>query len=651
MINLGLLLLIFSLGQIEISYGEPINRNISNTDLKPRLNSNITNDITYVDLQIKNNAINHHTNVYRQIDLSGRRYQASPSVVLRRGSTINITIQFRYDYDKEIDKIRLEFSFGQRPQLDKGTLVYVPIETNRDPSLHKDGYWDASLLNVIDNNRLNVQIYIPANVAIGVWNFKLSTKLINSKILSSYTIREAIYIVFNAWSKDDAVFLPREDARQEYVLNEVGKIYIGSRSLQQGRKWTYGQFHETVLPSMMYLLDKTRLDIVGRADVVKVSRAVSALVNSHDDGGLLVGNWSGNYGDGLAPWQWSGSASVFDNYYRSGGRPVKFGQCWVFAGVTTTALRTLGIPARSVSNFLSAHDTDHSLTVDKFYNENGGQLTDVNTDSIWNFHVWSDAWMARYDLPSGYGGWQAIDATPQETSDGSYQLGPASLEAVKRGEVGFAYDVAFVFAEVNADVVHWQLDRSRQQWQKFRVYHAESGTKILTKKIGQLDTYTRLGIDDNEDITLQYKYPEGSEDERMAVANAARSGGLGFLFNQPVRDKEDVGFTLSRLDKVVKGEALLVNVTISNRSQTMRTISLTLTASNIHFTGVLAQKFKQDRQNVVLKGSEEQNVTSKVNPEDYSANLVDYPTIKVYVIAIVKETQQIWSKEKNVVIS
>lgn len=27
--------------------------------------------------------------------------------------------------------------------------------------------------------------------------------------------------------------------------------------------------------------------------------------------------------------------------------------------------------------------------------------------------------MARPDLPDGYGGWQAIDATPQEASDGN----------------------------------------------------------------------------------------------------------------------------------------------------------------------------------------------------------------------------------------
>ena len=42
-----------------------------------------------------------------------------------------------------------------------------------------------------------------------------------------------------------------------------------------------------------------------------------------------------------------------------------------------------------------------------------------------NFHVWNDCWMARPDLPTGYGGWQAIDATPQETSDGKSCLAMA----------------------------------------------------------------------------------------------------------------------------------------------------------------------------------------------------------------------------------
>jgi transglutaminase 1 len=35
-----------------------------------------------------------------------------------------------------------------------------------------------------------------------------------------------------------------------------------------------------------------------------------------------------------------------------------------------------------------------------------------------NFHVWNEAWMTRPDIPGSFGGWQAFDATPQETSNG-----------------------------------------------------------------------------------------------------------------------------------------------------------------------------------------------------------------------------------------
>lgn len=41
---------------------------------------------------------------------------------------------------------------------------------------------------------------------------------------------------------------------------------------------------------------------------------------------------------------------------------------------------------------------------------------------------------------------------------GVYCCGPASLEAIKRGEVHMPYDTPFVFAEVNADKVNWELN-------------------------------------------------------------------------------------------------------------------------------------------------------------------------------------------------
>ena len=58
---------------------------------------------------------------------------------------------------------------------------------------------------------------------------------------------------------------------------------------------------------------------------------------------------------------------------------------------------------------------------------------------------WSRAWaLTFYDISLFF------------TDD--YQCGPASVEAVRRGEVGLGYDVAFVFAEVNADVCHFVRD-------------------------------------------------------------------------------------------------------------------------------------------------------------------------------------------------
>lgn len=58
--------------------------------------------------------------------------------------------------------------------------------------------------------------------------------------------------------------------------------------------------------------------------------------------------------------------------------------------------------------------------------------------------------MARPDLPPGNGGWQAVDSTPQETSQGTFRCGPASLNAIRSGEVYLKHDSPFVFAEVSA---------------------------------------------------------------------------------------------------------------------------------------------------------------------------------------------------------
>ena len=66
-----------------------------------------------------------------------------------------------------------------------------------------------------------------------------------------------------------------------------------------------------------------------------------------------------------------------------------------------------------------------SLTVDRAYlkTADGGfvpikGVDGIEWESTWNFHIWTEIWARRRDLPdSSYDGWQIVDATPQEKSE------------------------------------------------------------------------------------------------------------------------------------------------------------------------------------------------------------------------------------------
>lgn len=84
--------------------------------------------------------------------------------------------------------------------------------------------------------------------------------------------------------------------------------------------------------------------------------------------------------------------------------------------------------------------------------DDGNLMEEMNSDSIWNYHVWNEAWMTRPDINQNeeqeYDGWQAVDSTPQEMSDMMFRCGPASVYAVKYGEILKPYDNSFLYAEV-----------------------------------------------------------------------------------------------------------------------------------------------------------------------------------------------------------
>lgn len=130
--------------------------------------------------------------------------------------------------------------------------------------------------------------------------------------------------------------------------------------------------------------------------------------------------------------------------------------------------------------------------------------------------------MDRPDLGlnnGSYGGWQAVDATPQEMSDGLYRCGPASVRAVKLGEILRPYDCNFLYSEVNADKIFWRYTGPYQPLKLLRKDILGIGLLISTKSVGKWE---------RQDITHLYKFPEKTRDERETMLKALKQSNSTF---------------------------------------------------------------------------------------------------------------------------
>ncbi|XP_024423071.3 protein-glutamine gamma-glutamyltransferase 5 isoform X2 [Desmodus rotundus] len=455
-------------------------------------------ELSVTDFQSSWNNMQHHTEEI-----------SSDYLIVRRGQAFNLTLYFRIrGFQPGLDNIIFVADTGPLPDLAKGTRAVFSLSGHRSPSP-----WMAS----VETNRamsLEVSLCAPPTAAVGRYLLKVHIDSFEGSV-TAYQIGEFI-LLFNPWCSGDAVYLESEPQRQEYVMNDYGFIYQGNKNWIRPCPWNYGQFEENIIDICLKLLDKSlnfqtdpATDCALRGSPVYISRVVCAMINSNDDNGVLNGKWSENYSDGTNPAEWTGSVAILKQWHATGCQPVRYGQCWVFAAIMCTVMRCLGIPTRVITNFDSGHDTDGNLIIDEYYDSTGRILENKKKDTVWNFHVWNECWMARKDLPPGYRGWQVLDATPQETSNGLYCCGPASVRAIKEGDVDLSYDTAFVFSMVNADCVSWLIHGGKEQ----RLHRD-------TNSVGNFISTKSIRSEERDDVTENYKYEEGSPQERQVFLKA-----------------------------------------------------------------------------------------------------------------------------------
>ncbi|XP_072095708.1 protein-glutamine gamma-glutamyltransferase 2-like [Mobula birostris] len=578
-------------------------------------------EVASTDLQYQVNNTEHNTDNF-----------GFKRLIVRRGSRFTIIVNFA--------------SRGYKPSSDQISFIVetvleavqasekVEFQLSSSPSANS---WNATLKNNV-GNQLTLSMCSPPNSKVG--RFSLKMVCTTQGHSSQFQLGEFI-LLFNPWCSDDCVFLPSEDQRREYVLNDQGVIFIGSHKNIDWRAWNFGQFEDRILDSCLKVLDNSKNclenpkeDCSKRGDPTYVSRIVSAMVNSNDDKGILTGKWDGNYSNGVAPASWNGSVSILHRWYDSDCNPVRYGQCWVFAAVSCTVLRCLGIPTRLITNFNSAHDKEKDLRIDNFSDMRGRSVNQTR-DSIWNFHCWVECWMKRPDLKPGYDGWQALDPTPQEKSDGVYCCGPSSLKAIKNGDVDLNFDTPFVFAEVNADSVSWLVydDGTRKQ------------INVDSHLVGQYISTKAVGSDEREDVTHNYKYPEGSDEERRIYSKANKLANMPTELNKPFTIK------LNAKRSCMNGSDFEASAVVTNSSSVKKNCKLLLCAQNIMYNGKpYGECGWKDLENFTTEPQEAKTETFHVRYADYSKFLVDYNQILVTALVIEYDTNDVQVAKKVITI-
>ncbi|XP_056406377.1 protein-glutamine gamma-glutamyltransferase E-like [Hyla sarda] len=589
---------------------------------------------------LSTNKANHHTDAFDNHEL-----------ILRRGQPITITLNFNRPLQSG-ENVMFITETGQSPSEENKTRNTFPLFGNGNQKS-----WSSVLISS-NANTLTVAINSPPDAVIGYYILSVSKNTSSTQEVSPQPIG-GLYLLFNPWLHDDDVFLADENERQEYVLNERGVIFSGSDNDMMAMTWNYNQFEKNILEICFAILDRSinyqvdpQSDVAQRNDPLYVCRVLNATLNSKDENGVLVENWSGYYDDGVSPTSWNGSSVILNNWYFRGHKPVKYGQCWVYGGVLCTVLRCLGIPARVVTNFNSAQDKNGNLYIDYLYDTNGSSSEHMQ-DLIWNFHVWNEAWFIRKDMDSAYSGWQVMDATPLEQSEGIYRCGPAPLVAIKEGDVHLKYDVAFMYASVNADLTHW-------------ISYSDGTKKRIsndTKYIGKYISTKAVGSDNRVDVTNSYKYPEGSLEERQvfekAVKKLLESPYLELekkllYFRKIEEQKPRRGNILSGMFSLPQvpslGQDINLILSLQNLSADSIRVVVNMTASSILYTGRHKYEIWADAKVAPLGPNEGKHISIPLKYPQYKKYMGEDNLIRMTGLCEVEGKEERILVEKDIIL-
>ncbi|KAF6351204.1 erythrocyte membrane protein band 4.2 [Rhinolophus ferrumequinum] len=424
----------------------------------------------------------------------------------------------------------------------------------------------------------------------------------------------------------DAVFLENEAQRREYVLNQNGLIYLGTADCIQEECWDFGQFEGDAMDLSLSLLSIDK-QVEKWSNPVHVARVLGALLHAFKEKKVLPTLQIQAAREGSLLNKHRGSMPILRQWLRGQGRPVYDDEAWVSAAVACTVLRCLGIPARVVTTFASAQGTGGGLLVDEYYNEEGLQNGEGQRGRIWIFQTSTECWMTRPALPQGYDGWQILyPGAP--IGDGvlrACDLVP--VRAVKEGTLGLTPAVSDLFAAVNASCVVWKC--------------CEDGSLELTnsntKYVGNNISTKGVGSDRCEDITQNYKYPEGSLQEKEVLERVQK---------ERLEHEEDSEIHLPSLEtadplylfletpgSLPQGGDMQLSVTLVNLSDQEKEVQLAIGVQAMYYNGILAAHLWKKQLSLTLSANLVRRITTSLSYSNFEQSPPENSFLRLAVMA------------------
>lgn len=117
------------------------------------------------------------------------------------------------------------------------------------------------------------------------------------------------------------------------------------------------------------------------------------------------------------------------------------------------------------------------------------------------------------------------------------------------------------------------------------------GKNISTKAIGwRLSSSPHFS--DREDLTMQYKHPEGSTLERAAVWRASSMSTKPNMYSEN-ENNNDVTIKIADVEDITFGNDFQLPVTLKNNSYAERTVNMMVSLYSIFYTGIICRKLKK----------------------------------------------------------